>query len=62
MSRSFSYNIKTPSSIMLNTRKSVSSDIQTQRGVTINTRRSIGIQTPRNDTKTGGVFHMTLKH
>ena len=21
-----------------------------------------GIQTPRNDTKTGGVFHMTLKH
>ena len=47
---------------MLNTRKSVSSDIQTQRGLTINTRRSIGIQTPRNDTKTGGVFHMTLKH
>ena len=47
---------------MLNTRKSVSSDIQTQRGVTINTRRSIGIPTPRNDTKTGGVFHMTLKH
>ena len=41
MSRSFSYNIKTPSSNISNTRKSVSSDIKTQRGVTTNTRRSI---------------------